>query len=138
MTQTSYRLLTRQARETSMIIESGLAQSSKLRFLVFGPAKGKSGYKSHRLAVRTLIIKMGQLAVFPEEMKQNLVINTAGGIKVRNPVLQEFELIKDYDYTIILMISLGAIVEFSVYFLKNFSHKIRLLVPSKFRRSKSS
>lgn len=123
------RFKTAKARGISSIIESSLLGSTKLKFLVFGPADGADGYETHRVAVKNKIIDLGQIADFPEDLDLKLTGSD-------NPLLQELELMQEYDCTIIVMISIGSIAEYVTFVRsRQVVHKIRLFVDKKHQHS---
>jgi hypothetical protein len=116
----------------------------KLNFLVFGPGIGARNYKSHRLAVKQMIIKKKeQNADFPEEVDKAL-----GQIRNRsrpsfekkilaNPATKELVMARGYDYIILPLMNLGPIAEFSRFAGDPaIAPKIRLFIPKKHAKSK--
>jgi hypothetical protein len=80
------------------IIKKSVELNIGIKFLIFGPGKNSQGYKTHRLALKKLIEEtMHQRADFPEDLNDR-----------SNPVTKEYSLMLEYDYTIILMMSIGA------------------------------
>jgi hypothetical protein len=124
----SIRIKTTKATRIHNIVEKGLIRSDRLHILVFGSAKSARDYTTHRLAVKRLIERLNQVAEFPEDVKSH---NT-------NVALKEYGMMKDYDYTIIVMTSVGSISEYTLFFRNTaVAHKIRLFVPKRFQRSTS-
>jgi hypothetical protein len=70
---------------------------------------------------------MHQKADFPENLDTK-----------SNPLIKEYSLMRKYDYTIILMMSIGSVSEYSTFFTKpKVAHKIRLFILKKHAKSKS-
>jgi hypothetical protein len=116
----------------------------KLNFLVFGPGIVAQNYKSHRLAVKQMIIKnKEQNADFPEEVDETLrkFRNRSRPSFEKeilaNPATRELVMIRGYDYIILPLINLGAISEFSLFSADPvIASKIRLFIPKKHAKSK--
>jgi hypothetical protein len=130
----AWKIKSETAQKVSNIIDESIINKStesniKVRFLIFGPGKDSKEYVTHRLALKNMIQNnMHQIAKFPEDEKA----------KFGNAVIDEYFMMEDYDYTIILLMSIGSISEYSTFFIKEkVAHKIRLYVLKKHVRSKS-
>jgi hypothetical protein len=131
---TSWKIKTAKARKILSIIDTSIIKKSiemniRIKFLIFGPGKNSKEYKTHRLALKKLIENiMHQTADFPEDLD----------VQSKSPVTKEYFLMMEYDYTIILMMSIGSVSEYSTFFIKpKVGHKIRLFVLKKHTRSGS-
>jgi len=115
----------------SCIIQKTAGMNIKLRFLIFGPGQGSAEYNTHRIPVKLMIEQdLRQIADFPEN---NIKTSTT-----LNVTVQEYLMMRDYDFTIILLLSIGSISEYSMYFSKeDVAPKIRLYVLKKYAASKS-
>lgn len=148
---TSDMLLTREARKVSDIMKKGsmrtAIQLANARFVVMGPGEGKEGFES-RLMIKDLIEKeKKQVALFPEKVSRAQLgdLLTLRGVPItdlealaRTPVGIGYLLMFCTDITIILLMSPGAISEFSIYFtMKDVGHKIRVYYPEVFAGDKS-
>lgn len=111
------------------IISKSIKDKIKVSFLIFGPGKDSEEYRTHRLALKNMIQDdMHHIASFPEDLKAN-----SGYL-----VLDEYSMMQDYDYVIILLMTIGSISEFSTFFIKRkVAPKIRLYVLKKYAKSRS-
>jgi hypothetical protein len=110
--------------------------NSILSFLVFGPGRNPKEFHLYRVPVKSLIERMGQVAAFPEDVKIPSQGDSIAKELADNPAIKELNLMKEYDYTIILLISAGSISEFSMFMSKQeIAYKIRLYIPQKYRGS---
>jgi hypothetical protein len=148
---TTALLRTGNARKVYDIMNKGTMRAiiEKIRayFLVMGPGRGKEGFEV-RMKIRRLIEKKkGQVAIFPEEITaenfkafmESIGINTSH-LKnlVVNPATKEYVLVLMCDITIILLVSVDAISEFSICFTKqDIAHKIRVFYPERFSKDPS-
>lgn len=138
-TEPKYSIRTLKARRISNIITSSLLDKFKLSFLIFGPGIGSKDFDSHRKPVKALIEKeLHQDAKFPEDIVIESEQDSVGQALGTNPATKELFLMEHFDYTIILMISIGSISEFSIYLTrKEVAHKIMLYIMKKRRGSES-
>jgi hypothetical protein len=133
-----YSLKSRKAHQINDTITQSLLSSFTLSFLIFGPGKKSKEFHSHRVPVKNLIEELKQIAAFPEDTNV-----TSGGDLIAkelagNPATKELYLMKEYDYTIILMISEGSISEYSLYLTKKeVENKIMLYIEESYRNSQS-
>ena len=71
---------------------------------------------------------MHQVAIFPEDIATS----------IKSIVIDEYFMMEDTDYTIILLMSRGSISEYSTFLLKeSVAHKIRLYVSKEHAKSRS-
>ena len=138
-TEPKYSLRTVRAKRISNTITSSILDKFKLSFLIFGPGIGSKDFDSHRKPVKALIEKgLRQDAKFPEDIVIESEQDSVGQALGTNPATKELFLMEHFDYTIILMISIGSISEFSVYLTKReVAPKIMLYIMEKHRRSQS-
>jgi hypothetical protein len=112
-----------------------LIGKSTLSFLVFGPGKESKDYLSHRVPVKNLFEELDQSADFPEDIRVIPISNSLAEALADNVATRELDLMRKYDYTIILLISVGSISESSLYVTKaDVAYKIRLYVPERYRK----
>jgi hypothetical protein len=130
---TSWKIKTAKAKKISRVIDASIIKKSlemeiKIKFLIFGPGKNTKEYTTHRLAIKKLIeTTIHQKADFPEDLDSKA-----------NALPKEYFLMMEYDYTIIIMMSMGSVSEYSTFFTKRrVGHKIRLFILKKHARSRS-
>jgi hypothetical protein len=138
-TEPKYFIRTLKANRISNTITSSLLGNIKLSFLIFGPGIGSKDFDSHRKPVKALIEKeLHQNAIFPEDIDIESEQDSVDQVLGTNPATKELYLMKQFDHTIILMISIGSISEFSIYLTRReVAHKITLYIMKKHRHSKS-
>jgi hypothetical protein len=125
-----YLLKSRKARKVTHTLTQSLIGKSTLSFLVFGPGKRSKKYLTHRVPVKNLIEELDQNADFPEDIRVIPESNPLAEALADNVATRELDLMRKYDYTIILLFSVGSISEYSQYVTKSdVAYKIRLCVP---------
>lgn len=130
-----YSIKSQKARKVDNAITESL-NNSKLSFLVFGPGKRLPEFHSHRAPVKSLIERLNQIAVFPEDVEVPSGSDLIAKRLADNPATKELYLMKKYDYTIVLLMGVGSISEYSIYLTKSeVAYKIRLYIADKHRRS---
>lgn len=129
------------ARDIDSIIESGFQRASlriKLKILVLGPSSDSPDYASLRVPSRNRIRELGHDAEFPEDVgdetmkkmldDRNIQISDLDNL-LANWTAKELILTRLYDFTIILVVSPGAISEFSTYFAnQSIAARLRVFV----------
>jgi hypothetical protein len=135
----AYYLRSVRARGISNTITQSLLNNLSLAFLIFGPGKKSEEFYSHRVPIKNLIEKeLRQTAKFPEDIDSPSGQHSLGKRLTRNPATNELYLMKQYDYTIILMMSIGSISEYSLYLTKSeVAHKIRLYIQETYRNAQN-
>jgi len=143
--------LTKKAEEAYTIVKKSIIRAviERVRayFLVMGPGSGAEGFDL-RVMIKELIEKeKRQVATFPEDVSVETLRGFLSSIGldvsylrnlIVNVTTKEYVLMLGYDITLILLMSVGAISEFSIYFTKlDVAHKIRVYHPEKFSKEPS-
>jgi len=144
-------LRTDEAKKVYFLMKEGTIKAAIERvrayFIVMGPGKSQEGYESRLMIKKLIEEEKKQVATFPEDVSaeylRDFLVSIGMDVSylknlVVNPATKEYVLMLGYDMTVILLMSAGAISEYSMYFTKrDVAHKIRVYYPRKFSKDPS-